>query len=260
MSPDVQPSFRLRRRGARLILRLLDAMQQPTPKTFSVVLEATEMWPTWAIARIPIDLKKCWPAWTSRRVRGEINGFAFSTSLFPVKRGNRLALLVNKQMQKGGGVRVGSKVKIRLEPDLEKHGAAVPLELANALKVDRRLRRWFDSLSPSMRRGIGMYVDQAKSTETRKIRGEGMAESLMLAMDGEEETPPILRAAFQRQPLARDGWDAMTPKQRRNHLLGIFYVQTVHGREKRAARAVEEALQVARRKAGKTRDLPADLE
>ena len=39
----------------------------------------------------------------------------------------------------------------------------------------------------------------------------------------------------------------MTPTQRRNHLLGIFYVQTVEGREKRAAKAVEEALQAARK-------------
>jgi uncharacterized protein YdeI (YjbR/CyaY-like superfamily) len=72
----------------------------------------------------------------------------------------------------------------------------------------------------------------------------------MLAMDGEQELPPILRAAFQRQPMARAGWDAMTPTQRRNHLLGIFYPQTVEGRERRAAKAVEECLRIAGRKKG----------
>ena len=36
----------------------------------------------------------------------------------------------------------------------------------------------------------------------------------------------FLQAAFQRQPLARKGWEAMTPVQRRNHLLGIFYYQS----------------------------------
>ncbi|HLY41307.1 MAG TPA: YdeI/OmpD-associated family protein [Terracidiphilus sp.] len=77
-----------------------------------------------------------------------------------------------------------------------------------------------------------------------------MAESLMLAMDGETETPPILRAAFARQPLAQAGWNAMTPIQRRNHLFGIFFQQTVQGRERRAAGAVEECLRVARRKCG----------
>jgi hypothetical protein len=41
----------------------------------------------------------------------------------------------------------------------------------------------------------------------------------------------------------------MTPAQRRNHLLGIFYYQTVEARERRAARAVEEALRRARRAA-----------
>jgi uncharacterized protein YdeI (YjbR/CyaY-like superfamily) len=66
-------------------------------------------------------------------------------------------------------------------------------------------------------------------------------------MEGEQVSPPILRAAFQRQPIAQEGWQAMTPTQRRNHLLGIFYVQTVEGRERRAARAIEECLRVARK-------------
>jgi hypothetical protein len=58
---------------------------------------------------------------------------------------------------------------------------------------------------------------------------------------------PVLLAAFLRQPLARTGWEAMKPVQRRGHLLGIFHYQTVESREKRAAKAVEEALRVANR-------------
>jgi uncharacterized protein YdeI (YjbR/CyaY-like superfamily) len=98
-----------------------------------------------------------------------------------------------------------------------------------------------------MRKGIAQFVDQAKGTETRRKRATAVAESLMLAMEGEVEPPPILRAAFQRQPLAQAGWAAMTPTHRRNHLLGIFYLQTVDGRERRAAKAVEECLRIARR-------------
>jgi hypothetical protein len=75
-----------------------------------------------------------------------------------------------------------------------------------------------------------------------------MAESLMLAMEGEVEPPPILRVGFQRQPEARRGWELMTATQRKNHLLGIFFSQTVQGRERRAAKAVEKCLEVARRK------------
>jgi uncharacterized protein YdeI (YjbR/CyaY-like superfamily) len=79
-----------------------------------------------------------------------------------------------------------------------------------------------------------------------------MAERLALTMEGEKETPPILRAAFQRQPGAEEGWKALTPVQRRNHLLGIFYYQTAEAREKRARAAIEDGLRAARRKAGQS--------
>ena len=41
--------------------------------------------------------------------------------------------------------------------------------------------------------------------------------------------------------------EALTPAQRRNHLLGIFYYETSEGRERRAAKAVEDALKAAKR-------------
>ncbi|MGB6724720.1 MAG: YdeI/OmpD-associated family protein, partial [Terracidiphilus sp.] len=69
-----------------------------------------------------------------------------------------------------------------------------------------------------------------------------------LTLEGEIDTPPILKAAFARQPLAEAGWQAMTPAQRRGHLMGIFYYETAETRGRRAAKAVEEALKVARRR------------
>jgi uncharacterized protein YdeI (YjbR/CyaY-like superfamily) len=208
------------------------------------MLESTGTSLHWVIAQIPVDLKKAWPEWRSRRVRGEINGFAFRTTLLPASGGGHV-LLVNKKMQAGARVKAGDKAQISLEPNLDEQVFVMPIELKNELKAERELQRWFDRLSPSMRKGIAYFVDQAKGPETRAARAAKMAESLMLAMEGEHESPPILRAAFLRQPQAREGWNAMTPTQRRNHLLGIFYVQTVEGRERRAAMAIEDALRVA---------------
>jgi hypothetical protein len=99
-----------------------------------------------------------------------------------------------------------------------------------------------------MRYEISKWVSEPKSAAARKKRAEGMAERLLLTLEGEIEAPPILLTAFQRQPLARKGWEAMTPVQRRGHLLGIFYYQTADARERRAAKAVEEALRVARKR------------
>lgn len=216
-------------------------------KSFRITLEATGTSLRWVIARVPVDLKKAWPMWKSRRVFGEINGFAFKTALIPGTRGQGHVLIVNRKMQAGAHVRAGETALIKLTPDLGEVVIDLPPEFAKILKADRALKKWFDRISPSMRKGFTNFIADAKTAETRQKRAEAMAESLMLAMEGEIEPPPILRAAFQGQPQARRGWELMTPTQRRNHLLGIFYSQTVEGRERRAAKAIESCLAVARR-------------
>ena len=217
-------------------------------KSFRAPLEATGTSLRWVIARVPVDLKKAWPMWKSRRVFGEINGFPFKTALIPGTKGQGHVLIVNKKMQAGARARAGERALIRLTPDLGELVIDLPPEFAKILKSDRALKKWFDAISPSMRKGLANLVAEAKTIETRQKRAESLVESLMLAMEGEVEPPPILRAAFQRQPEARRGWELMTPTQRRNHLLGIFYSQTVDGRERRAAKAIESCLAIARRR------------
>ena len=216
-------------------------------KSFRAKLEATGTSLHWVIARVPIDLRKIWPMWKSRRVFGEINGFTFKTALIPGPKGEGFTLLVNKKMRAGAGARSGETVQIKLAPDLGAVVIDLPAEFGKILKSDRALKKFFDDLSPSMRKGFTNLIWDAKTKETRLKRSEQMAESLMLAMEGENEPPPILRAGFQRHPEARLGWERMTPIQRRNHLLGIFHPQTVEGREKRAARTIESCIEIARR-------------
>jgi uncharacterized protein YdeI (YjbR/CyaY-like superfamily) len=230
------------------------------PKSFTAVLEPLRSGLGWVIARIPFDVAEMWPKRRRLRVRGEINSvsgktdaFAFRTSLFAASGGQGHFLLVNKKMQAASKATVGSRVRISLEPDLEERTASTPPELARALKGDRRLPKWFAGLSYSMRKWIGAWVAEPKSVASREKRAEQMAERLLQALEGETELPPILHAAFLRQPLARKGWQAMTATQRRGHLLGIFYYQSVEARERRAAKAVEEALRVARRDSGASR-------
>ena len=214
-------------------------------KTFTAVLEPLRSGLGWVIARVPFDIQKAWPVRKGRRVRGEIEGFAFRTTLFVETGGGGHFLLVNKKMQAGAKATVGAKVRIRLEPDLEERPTLIPAELERELKGDRKLRKWFDKMTPSMRREIGKWVSEPKGIETRRKRAEKMAERLLLAMEGEQEPPPVLRAAFQRQPRAQEGWYKLTPTQRRNYLLAIFYYESGEARERRAAKVVEEALRAA---------------
>jgi len=224
--------------------------KKSSPKKFRAVLEALGNELNWVIARIPFDPAKEWPERRGNRVRGEIDGFAFRTALFPYPRNGGRMLLVNKRMQAGAKARVGSAVQIALEPDFEERPALVPPELEKALKADRQLRQWFDGLSEYTRRTLGAMVAEVKDPESRRKMAERTAERLLLTMEGERETPPVLKAAFVRQPLAEAGWKAMTAAQRRGHLMGIFYYQSAEGRKNRAAKAVDEALRVARKRQG----------
>src|SRR6476646_10560637 len=85
-------------------------------KTFEAVLERTPDRLRWVIARIPFDAAKLWGKRGQIRIQGEINGFAFSTTLFPTGEGRHL-LIVNKKMQTGGKTAPGLAAKFRLQPD-----------------------------------------------------------------------------------------------------------------------------------------------
>jgi uncharacterized protein YdeI (YjbR/CyaY-like superfamily) len=229
-------------------LRRVSELDPKLTKTFRARLEATGTSLHWVIVRVPVDLRKAWPMWKSRRVFGDINGFGFKTALIPAANGGGFTLIINKKMQAGAEARAGEMVEIRLAPDLGEVVIDLPAEFAKILKADRALKKWFDGMSPSKRKGFTNFIGDAKAKETRLKRAEAMAESLMLAMEGEIEPPPILRVAFRIQPEARRGWELMSPTQRKNHLLGIFFPQTVEGRERRAAKAIENCLEVARRR------------
>jgi uncharacterized protein YdeI (YjbR/CyaY-like superfamily) len=198
----------------------------------------------WVIVKLPLEPSKAWPKRNKMRVKGTINGFAFRTSLFTSALGGHV-LLVNKQMQKGAKVSLGGVADIVLEPDFEEREIVIPVEFTKLLKEDRALKRFFGELSESARREVGKNILTCKSSEARTKRSEWMAERMLLAMEGERELPPILQVAFRKQPHAQAGWQAMTPVQRRGHLLGIFGYQSPESRQKRTDKAVAEALKVA---------------
>jgi uncharacterized protein YdeI (YjbR/CyaY-like superfamily) len=198
----------------------------------------------WVIVKLPFDVAKAWKTRSRLRVKGTINGFAFRTSLFVSSEDGHF-LPVNRQMQKGAGVMLGGMAEIVLEPDLEERSSSIPPELAKLLKQHNALKKFYEQLSTSARDDIAHRISGPKSPEARVRRAEQTAERMMLAIEGERELPPILEMHFTRNPHARAGWQAMTPVQRRGHLLGIFFYQSPESREKRARKAIDEALKIA---------------
>ena len=220
---------------------------KPVARTFRATLERIQSRLGWTIIRIPFDINKVWGVRNRLRVRGEINGFAFRTSVFPARGGGHI-LLVNKAMQKGGDVRLGMSAQFCLEPDLAERIAIVPAELKRFFKEDASLRKWFEALNHSTRSEIGKWIMQVKSADARVRRAEQMAERMLAVMDAEHGLPPVLQLAFAREPRALEGWNAMSPLQRRNHLFGIFYYRTPEAQARRIDKVLQDASVVAERK------------
>jgi len=220
------------------------------PKSFKATLERIPSKLGWVIIRIPFDVSKVWGTHAKVRVKGEINGFAFRTSVFPTSKGYH-CMLIKRSMQTGANAALGETAQFRLVPDTAKRVATVPPELQRILNEDRSFRRWFDQLTFSMRKWICDWVTSVKSPEARLRRAEQVAEQLLSTMEAELDLPPVLKLAFARDPRAYKGWQSMTPLQRRGHLLGIFYYRSPEARDRRIAKMLEDALTHADRKPNK---------
>jgi uncharacterized protein YdeI (YjbR/CyaY-like superfamily) len=179
-------------------------------------------------------------------VKGTINGFAFRSALFADGKGSHI-MIVNKRMQAGAGVRAGGLAKFCLEPDFTERTVSTPAELKQALAEDKALLRWYEKLNYSTRKAIRDWIEDVKSPEARARRSQQIAVRLMETMEAEQELPPMLRIAFERNARANEGWEKMSAARRRGHLLAIFYYRTPEGRARRLAKAVEDAVQLAER-------------
>jgi uncharacterized protein YdeI (YjbR/CyaY-like superfamily) len=157
-------------------------------------------------------------------------------------------MIVNKKMQSGGKTTVGMKARFRLEPDAAPREIAVPAEWEKMLRESKRMAKFFESLNFSTRREIARWIGGAKHAETRRRRGEQMAERMMLVMEGERELPPVLAVALAHNPKARAGWDLMPRSHRRFHLFGIFGYTNPESRARRVAKAIEMMLEYAEKR------------
>jgi hypothetical protein len=108
--------------------------------------------------------------------------------------------------------------KISLMPN---SGFIHPL-LARELAKSKRLLKFFNSLPDATREHIDHTVREVKREETRQRRACHAAEYLMETMEAELDPPPLIRAAFARNPKARQGWELMPQSLRRQYLIGIF--------------------------------------
>jgi uncharacterized protein YdeI (YjbR/CyaY-like superfamily) len=223
----------------------------PAGKSFKATLERGAGALEWVIIRVPFDIGKVWGVRGQLRVKGEINGFAFRTSLFPDGDGGHY-MCVNKTMQNGARVAPGASAAFRLEPDLDERVVRTPRELEQTLREDKDLAAYVKSLSPSTRKEIAAFVASAKHPETRLRRANQLAERLYQTMEAERgDLPPVLKSALASTPKARAAWEMLPPSHRRQHLLGIFYYRDPESRARRVNKAIDMMIEYAERRSSR---------
>lgn len=220
---------------------------QSKAKKFEGVLERSGDRLNWTIIRIPFGVAKLWGKRGQLRVKGEINGFAFRSALFPTGKGTHV-LMVNKKMQAGGKVAPGARARFRLEPDVVPREIKPSGELQRMFRQSKQLQKFYESLNFSTRRYIALWVEEGKHAETRRRRAEQIAERMLETMEAERELPPLIQVALQRNAQARAGWELMSRIHRRSHLMGIFYYRDPESRARRLAKAVEEMIAYAEKR------------
>jgi uncharacterized protein YdeI (YjbR/CyaY-like superfamily) len=216
-------------------------------KRFRAVLEPLPGGLGWVIARVPFDIATTWKKMVRLRVKVEAGSEIFRTSLFPDSTHGGHFVLVNKQMQKAAGAKLGAMIDLAIEPDLEERQTKAPPEMEKFFKKEKALAKWYANLSEGIRRDFARSMDGIKSAEARERRAAQAVERLMLAMEAEKILPPIIEVALRGNARARVGWEKMTELQRRGHLLGVFYYQSPEARQGRVQKLVEQCLRVAGR-------------
>jgi uncharacterized protein YdeI (YjbR/CyaY-like superfamily) len=212
------------------------------PKRFRAPLEAFGTKLGWRTVTLPFNVKEAFGSGARLPVRGTVNGYSFRTSIFPMG-GGRHILMFNKFVQKGAGIReAGEMLNVVVELDTEERTIEVPTVLKKVLMQDKSLVKFFDSLTYSIQKSIVNRVMEPKSPLARERRSEQFAVQMLEVLEGERETPPILKAAFMECPQASVGWKKMTPTQRRHTLFSIFHYRNPDSRARRLDKAVQEML------------------
>ncbi|HEV7523261.1 MAG TPA: YdeI/OmpD-associated family protein [Candidatus Angelobacter sp.] len=228
--------------------------EKSVSRTFEATLERTADRLNWVIARVPFDAAKVWGKRGQLRIQGEINGFAFSTSLFPTGEGRHF-FIVNKKMLSGGKAAPGLTAKFRLQPDTTpRPPVAAPTELLRELGGSKRLLKFHDSLTRSQRNEIARWIAESKNEDTRRRRARQMTERLMETLEAERDLPPIMQLAFRQNPRAREKWGQMSQSHRRAHLLAVFYYRTPESRTRRIAKVMEDLLGIRKKTSQKEKD------
>jgi hypothetical protein len=121
------------------------------------------------LVEVPFDVKDAYG--TARpKVKATVNDVTLRTTISVY--GGRSYVGFRKEIQDAAGIRIGDRIRVRIEPDLEPREIEVPEDLAQALGEDSAASQEFERLSYTHRKEYVQWVVEAKKPATRHRRVE----------------------------------------------------------------------------------------
>jgi len=127
------------------------------------------------LVELPFDVKEAYGA-ARPKVRATVNHVTLRTTVSVY--GGRSYVGFRKEIQEAAGIRIGDRIRVRIEPDIEPREIDVPDDLARALGKDQTASQTFDGLSYTHRKEYVQWVMEAKRPETRQRRVDRTIEML----------------------------------------------------------------------------------
>jgi hypothetical protein len=127
------------------------------------------------LVELPFDVKEAYGS-ARPKVMATVNDVILRTTVSVYS--GRSYVGFRKEIQEAASIRIGDRIRVRIEPDLEPREIEMPEDLARVLRKDRAARQAFEGLSYTHRKEYVRWVEEAKKPETRQRRVERTIEML----------------------------------------------------------------------------------
>jgi Bacteriocin-protection, YdeI or OmpD-Associated/Domain of unknown function (DUF1905) len=118
------------------------------------------------LVEVPFDVKEAYG--TARpKVKATVNHVTLRTTVSVY--GGRSYVGFRKEIQEAAGIRIGDRIRVRIEPDVEPREIEVPDDLARALGKDRAAGQAFERLSYTHRKEYVQWVVEAKLRSPKPV-------------------------------------------------------------------------------------------
>jgi hypothetical protein len=142
-----------------------------------------------AFVAIPFDVEKIYGTKGQVKVKATFDGHPYRGVMANMGGGCH-QIGVGKEIRKAIGKKVGDRIHVTIEKDVEERIVVVPADLQRVLSKNRKAKSIYEALSFTNRKEYALWISSAKKPETKEKRLSQIVERLLSGMKNPSEKFP----------------------------------------------------------------------